>query len=116
LCETVTKVCIYNRQSGTTGTCVSTEESLNADLAKKSVITLCENSIITLGNELVVSGGGVTITCAKSHTCTINGGGSFRLMKFVASNIVIEGITFQDGKSSGNVSSSIFLVCLLTLL
>jgi hypothetical protein len=58
-----------------------------------------------LSSEVVVSGGGITIKCAKSHTCTIKGGGSFRLMHFVASNIVIEGITFQDGKSIGRVSS-----------
>jgi hypothetical protein len=73
-----------------------------------SVITICENSIISLSNELAVSGGGITIRCAKSHTCTIKGGGSFRLIRFISSNIVIEGITFQDGKASGKVSSCVF--------
>jgi hypothetical protein len=64
---------------------------------------LCENSEITVGDELVGSGG-ITINCANSNTCIIKGDGSNRLLKFTGDSIVIEDVEFQNGKVDGNVS------------
>jgi hypothetical protein len=105
-------VCVYGSPDTDTPTnktitpasCITTEQDLrNKATQSNAIITLCENSVINLSQELIVSTI-VTLQCAKPHKCTMQGGGRNRLITFTSGNVKVEGITFQNGDSEGNVS------------
>jgi hypothetical protein len=103
-------ICVYGpsdtptNKTVTSAPCISTEQELRNKLSQtNTIITLCENSDITLSQELIVTTA-VTLQCAKPKKCTIQGGGRNRLITFTTGNVKTEGVTFQNGDSEGNVS------------
>lgn len=110
LCEN--NICVFGFPGGIT-TLISSEKDLRDTTGSGKDISLCENLVITLSQELVVSTA-ITIQGAKSHTCTIQGGGggNYRLITFTSGNIKVDGIAFQNGGADGDVSFVIFLIYL----
>jgi len=93
------------------GACVSDENGLVE--AFKSVgtatadftVLICSKAVIKLTKQLDVGNTGkarVFLTCAEEKTCTIQGTGAFRLIKFNAGNVEVTGITFTGGNSGGD--------------
>jgi hypothetical protein len=77
---------------------------LNSAALGGNSIVLCANSQITLtGSINVNTNSAFTLQCASVGTCTINGNGSYTIV-INAANVAIAGITFQNCKSSDNVS------------
>ena len=95
-------------KTATTSICTNTEQDLRnqalsgGSSSSNKIITLCENSIITLSQELIITTD-ITIQCAKPHTCTIQAGGKFRLITFTSGNVKVDGISFRDGNAEWNV-------------
>ena len=97
-------------QSSIDTACVSTFDDLRSAASGTSdTITLCAGSQITLYEQLTVNrSGSFTLQCVTGGSCTINGNGSYTNIVINAANAVISGITFQNCKSSDNVSDGCY--------
>ena len=93
--------CVSNRNGGG---CVSTESTLRSQLQIGGTVDICANSVIVVSSEISASASNIVLRCASGQ-CTIQGGGSNRLLNFSGDNVSISNISFRSGRTTGSVSS-----------
>lgn len=90
--------CVSNRNGGG---CVSTESTLRSQLQIGGTVDICANSVIVVSSEISASASNIVLRCASGQ-CTIQGGGSNRMLNFSGDNVSISNISFRSGRTTGS--------------
>ena len=105
---------IGNRGVSISGSCVTTyTDFTSAVTGNSNSITLCGNgNTLTLTQSLTVNTKGDFTLLCQTGPCVIDGNGRYSV-GITANKVTVNGITFQNCKSSSNVSSICFALNLL---